>query len=94
MSDTSSANDSIDAQPPSRDLLLGLLLGCVIGAVIPTVLMRGREQSEPVELSVPRASSPHGDLPHTTDSLAPPEIGPVGFAEFLPPLSPTERRIE
>ena len=94
MSDSRPTNDTTGAQPPSRDLLLGLLLGCVVGAVIPTVLMRGREQSGPAELAVLRATVAQDDLAHSSDSLAPPESGPVGFAEFLPPLSPAERRLE
>ena len=94
MSDKQPTNDTLGAQPPSRDLLLGLLLGCVIGAVIPTMLMRGREPSGAMELSVPHATVTRGDLPLASDSPAPSESGPVGFAEFLPPLSPTERRLE
>ena len=94
MSGSQQTNNAIGAQPPSRDLLLGLLLGCVVGAVIPTVLMRGREQSGAMELSVPHVTVPHGDLPLASDSLTPLENGPVGFAEFLPPLSPIERRLE
>ncbi len=94
MTDQRSTNNSSGAQPPSRDLLLGLLLGCVVGAVIPTVLMRGREPSEPVASSASRDQSVRDELRLSADSVATLDSGPVGFAEFLPQFSPAERRLE
>ncbi len=96
MTDHRTINDSLGSQPPSRDLLLGLLLGCVVGATIPTVLMSNREQSAPVSLSlsVSRDQSVREEARATADSLTPPDMSPVGFAEFLPQLTPVERRFE
>ena len=92
MTDHRTANDSLGSQPPSRDLLLGLRLGCVVGATIPTVLMSNREPMS--QIALPVNLSPSVESRSTADELAPPDAGPVGFVEFLPPLTPVERRLE
>lgn len=92
MTDHRSPNDALGSQPPSRDLLLGLLLGCVVGATIPTVLMSNREPMS--QIALPVNLSPSVESRTTADALAPPDFSPVGFVEFLPPLTPVERRLE
>ena len=92
MTDHRSPNDTLGSQPPSRDLLLGLLLGCVVGATIPTVLMSNREPVS--QIALPVNLSPSVESRSTADELAPPDASPAGFVEFLPPLTPVERRLE